>query len=374
MKRDNYLLIEKLRHELHQHPELSYNETWTKRHLIDFLKQNTSAEIHDCGKYFYAVRRANKEKNKKAIAFRADFDALPIEDEIDAPYKSIIPGVGHKCGHDGHAAALCGLALELEDMNLERDVYMVFQHAEETGQGACEAVDMLNQNPDIEEIYAFHNRVAQRKGSIYIANEVSNCASKGMSIFMKGVSTHASTPELGRNPVFALTKTMNGAYDFLYQETFKGLTLCTVVQLEVGKYAFGTAASEGVLRMTIRAEHEKEMDMLQQKIEEIAKKESKKDELSLKIQYEDAFPETRNNPIARDKVIAAAQKLGYPVLVGQKPERGSEDFGYFLKKVPGALFFVGSGENIKSHHTTDFDFVDEIMENSVEMFKELIIA
>jgi len=167
---------------------------------------------------------------------------------------------------------------------------------------------------------------------------------------------------------------MNGAYDFLYQETFKGLTLCTVVQLEVGKYAFGTAASEGVLRMTIRAEHEKEMDMLQQKIEEIAKKESKKDELSLKIQYEDAFPETRNNPIARDKVIAAAQKLGYPVLVGQKPERGSEDFGYFLKKVPGALFFVGSGENIKSHHTTDFDFVDEIMENSVEMFKELIIA
>ena len=69
---------------------------------------------------------------------------------------------------------------------------------------------------------------------------------------------------------------MNGAYDFLYQETFKGLTLCTVVQLEVGKYAFGTAASEGVLRMTIRAEHEKEMDMLQQKIEEIAKKESER--------------------------------------------------------------------------------------------------
>ena len=100
------------------------------RYGANIEKAMTAGLLHDCGKYFYAVRRANKEKNKKAIAFRADFDALPIEDEIDAPYKSIIPGVGHKCGHDGHAAALCGLALELEDMNLERDVYMVFQHAE----------------------------------------------------------------------------------------------------------------------------------------------------------------------------------------------------------------------------------------------------
>ena len=68
MKRDNYLLIEKLRHELHQHPELSYNETWTKRHLIDFLKQNTSAEIYDCGKYFYAVFCVY-ERNTKCCFF-----------------------------------------------------------------------------------------------------------------------------------------------------------------------------------------------------------------------------------------------------------------------------------------------------------------
>lgn len=375
MKKDNYSLIETLRHELHQHPELSYQETWTKQHLIDFLREYTSVEIHDCQRYFYAVCRANTKKHLRgSIAFRADFDALPIEDEIDTPYKSVIPGVGHKCGHDGHAATLCGLALELEDMELDRDVYLIFQHAEETGQGAAEAVDVLTENPDIEEIYAFHNQVALAKGTVYIAKEVSNCASKGMSIFMKGASTHASIPELGRNPVFALTRTMNEVYDFLDKSDFKGLILCTVVQLEAGKHAFGTAASEGVLRMTIRAEYEEEMDLLQQKIEEIADKESQKDCLSLSFQYEDVFPETKNDTSARDKVLKVAQKLGYPTLVGQQPARGSEDFGHFLKKVPGAYFFIGDGEVVPSFHTTGFDFVDEIMENAVEMFKELVNA
>lgn len=374
MKKENYTLIETLRHELHQHPELSYQETWTKQHLIDFLRKNTSIEIHDCQRYFYAVRRANKDKCRKAIAFRADFDALPIEDEIDTPYRSVITGVGHKCGHDGHAAALCGLALELEEMDLNRDVYLVFQHAEETGQGAVEAVDVLIENPDIEEIYAFHNQVALKKGTIYIAKEVSNCASKGMSIFMKGSSTHASIPELGRNPVFALTRTMNGIYDFLDKSNFNGLILCTVVQLEVGKYAFGTAASEGVLRVTIRAEYEEEMDLLQQTIEKIADKEGRNDCLAVRFQYEDIFPETKNDPLARDKVLKAAKELGYSTLVGQEPARGSEDFGYFLKKVPGALFFIGDGEDVPSFHTPGFDFVDEIMVNAVEMFKELVIA
>ena len=77
MKKENYLLAENLRHELHQHPELSYHETWTKQHLMDFLKEHTSLELHDGGKYFYAVYRA-PACSKNAIAFRADFDALPL--------------------------------------------------------------------------------------------------------------------------------------------------------------------------------------------------------------------------------------------------------------------------------------------------------
>lgn len=372
MKKENYILIEELRHELHKHPELSCEEKWTKRYLMDFLRTNTSLEIHDKGRYFYAVSRAgNKDESKKAIAFRADFDALPIEDEIDKPWKSSIPGAGHKCGHDGHSAALCGLGLELESMEIDRDVYLLFQHAEETGRGAIEAKQFLLENKDIDEIFAFHNQVGEPLGKILVSKDSANCASKGMSIFMKGEPTHASLPEKGKNPVFALTRVVDAISEFTEPSQYKGLVLCTVVQLNVGDYAFGTAACDGVLRITIRAEFEDEMNLLQQKIERFAKKEADKEELELHFKFEDEFPETRNTKDSVAKIYRATGKLNYEV--GEKPmSRGSEDFGHYTKIVPGAIFYIGAGEDVPSFHTSEYDFTDSVMENAVEMFKALI--
>ena len=372
MKKENYELIKNLRHELHAHPELSYHEDWTKKRLMDFLREHTALELHDGGKYFYAVyRSAHKDAAKKAVAFRADFDALPIEDEIDAPWRSCVPGVGHKCGHDGHASALCGLGLELADLDPDRDVYMVFQHAEETGQGAAEACRFIKENPDIGEIFAFHNQTGEEEGKILIPASVSNCASKGTSVFMKGKPTHASLPEFGVNPVFALAKVVDALPEIAAPEAYEGLVLCTVVQLDVGDYAFGTAASSGVLRMTIRAEIEAEMDALQARIEETARAEAAKYGLELRFEFEDEFPETRNDPACVEKVYQAAAKLGYEA--GEQPiSRGSEDFGHYLKLIPGAIFFIGNGKDRPSFHTSGYDFNDAILENAVETFKALI--
>lgn len=384
MKKENYMLIENLRHELHKHPELSYHETWTKQHLMDFLKEHTTLELHDGGKYFYAVYRAPESKDKlsacsandaadrrKAIAFRADFDALPIEDEIDKPWRSCVPGVGHKCGHDGHASSLCGLGLELMDMKPDRDVFMVFQHAEETGQGAAEAKQFIIDNPDIGEIFGFHNQTGEELGKVLVSSAVANCASKGMSVFMKGTPTHASIPEKGKNPVFALTEIVKSVPEFTDPALYQGLVLCTIVQLNVGDYAFGTAASDGVLRMTIRAEIEAEMDALQHRIEELAREQAAIYGLELKFEYEDEFPETRNDPVSVEKVYKAAAKLGYPA--GEKAmSRGSEDFGHYTKLIPGAIFYIGNGIDCPSFHTSGYDFNDSIMERAVEMFKALI--
>lgn len=372
MKRDNYFLIENLRHELHRHPELSYEEVWTKQHLMGFLREHTKLELHDGGRYFYAVYRAEKAARKRrAIAFRADFDALPIEDEIDQPYRSCVPGVGHKCGHDGHAAALCGLGLELAELRLDRDVYMVFQHAEETGQGAVEAKAFLLENPDIEEIFAFHNQVGARAGEVLVASGACNCASKGMSVFMKGTPTHASLPERGTNPVFALAKVIDAVPALIEPEKYDGLVLCTVCQLSAGSHTFGTAASEGLLRMTIRAEVEAEMDALQQRIETLCREEAEAAGLTLCFDFQDEFPETRNSANSVEKVYQAAEKLGYSV--HEKPtSRGSEDFGHYTKVVPGALFYIGGGIDVPSFHTSGYDFTDVIMENAVEMFKALL--
>ncbi|MGI6177861.1 MAG: M20 metallopeptidase family protein [Eubacterium sp.] len=373
MKKENYERAVALRHELHMHPELSYQEVWTKQHLMDFIKAHTALEIYDRGKYFYAVYRTpDREGKRGSVAFRADFDALPMEDEIDKPYRSEIKGVGHKCGHDGHAAALCGFAAELEDLRPDRDVYLIFQHAEETGRGAEEAVEALKENPDIEEIFAFHNLPGVEEGKILVSPRTSNCASKGMSIFLKGTPTHASSPELGKNPVFALTRIVDAIPRFTDTSSHKGLVMCTVVQLDVGEYAFGVAASEGVLRMTIRGEIESEMDGLQKSLEDLARAEAEREGLDLRITYEDVFPETRNSASSVEKVFRAAKSLGYPVSE-KEFSRGSEDFGWFTKIVPGAYFYIGGGKDAAAYHTSGFDFNDSIIENAVEMFKALTV-
>ena len=100
----NYELAVALRHALHRHPERSNHETWTKAYLIDFLHKHTSLEIVDRGAWFYAKYFAAPGAHK--IAFRADFDALPIDETISLPYGSEIPGVSHKCGHDGHLSLI----------------------------------------------------------------------------------------------------------------------------------------------------------------------------------------------------------------------------------------------------------------------------
>lgn len=181
-----------------------------------------------------------------------------------------------------------------------------------------------------------------------------------------------SLPEKGVNPVFALAEVVRAVPGLIDPDSWEGLVLCTIVQLDAGAYAFGTAASEGVLRMTIRAEIEAEMNELQKKIEELSKAEAAKYGLELSFEFEDEFPETRNDPICVEKVYQAAAGLGYKS--GEKPmSRGSEDFGYYTKIVPGAMFYIGAGKDVPSFHTSGYDFTDQIMENAVEMFKALIL-
>ena len=128
MEQKHYELASQLRHQLHQHPELSLEENWTRQHVMEFLKAHTNFEVVDMGRWCYA--RYNSGSDLPGIAFRAELDALPVLDDIAVPYVSEIAGHGHKCGHDGHVASLCGLALELEQKGADRDVYLIFQHGE----------------------------------------------------------------------------------------------------------------------------------------------------------------------------------------------------------------------------------------------------
>ena len=171
MKDSNYQLAVQLRRELHAHPELSNQEIWTKAHLMDFLRRNTSRiELVDKGSWFYGAYRAGGDL--PGLAFRADFDAVPVADGCGAPYASAVPGVSHACGHDGHSACLAALALEIDQRGAEKNVFFLFQHAEETGDGAAACVELF-QEERVDEIFGYwmERSTARQKALFFLTRE-----------------------------------------------------------------------------------------------------------------------------------------------------------------------------------------------------------
>lgn len=368
MSNPNLTLAAELRHQLHAHPELSGQETWTKARLMDFLREHTHLELFDRGSWFYALCRGRGEGK---IAFRADFDALPIEETCDLPYRSQCPGVAHKCGHDGHSAALALLGLTLEETGADRDVYLIFQPAEEVG-GGGEACAALLKEEGIGEVYAFHNMPGYPLHTVALREGTMNCASKGVTFRFEGVSTHASTPELGRNPAQAVAGLVAALPGLTRREDHRGLVMATVVQMDVGEPAFGISAYRGALLLTLRAQYQQELDALQERLTELARQAADRDGLMLTMEEQDVFPETANHPAAVETVRAAAGRLGLPVVEMAEPMRGSEDFGWYLRQAEGAMFLLGDGADHAPLHSVDFDFPDPLLETACKLFQALI--
>lgn len=363
-----YELAVTLRHELHSHPEVSNQEVWTKAHLMSFLREHTNLKVVDRGKWFYAVYHTSPDKPK--IAFRADFDALPIDEAISLPYGSVIPGVSHKCGHDGHSATLAAFAIEVDRRGADNNIYFIFQHAEETGDGAKECAVLIAEE-GIDEVYGYHNEPGRPLGEVIVRHGSFQCASKGMSMFFTGTPSHASDPGLGRNPAFAIARLVSALPGLYRSEDYTGLVLCTVINIKVGEPAFGTSASDGVLRVTIRGQHENEMDMLQARLNTLAYGLAAEYGLDYRTEFCDYFPENVNHDGNVEKICRVCETLGLPVHELEFPKRGSEDFGYFTKATKGAYFNVGAG-NVTAHHTSSYDFPDSIMPVAFDVFKELV--
>lgn len=383
-----------LRHQLHRHPELSGEETETKQRLMAFLAENSTLQINDMGKWFYAeyhpaAAKCNDggecgesdstdsaasrggETSRGSIAFRADMDAIKVVEDDTLPYASLNKGVAHKCGHDGHSAALAAFAMELSEYGADKDVYLIFQHAEETGDGGAVCAELISEK-HIDEVYALHNFPGYEEGSLLLREGTVNCASKGMEIVFTGTSAHASQPEKGRNPAYAISETVLALKEIAAPERYEGLILATVVQVDIGERAFGVSAHKGRLLLTIRGQIESEMDSLQAQIETFAAEQAALYGLDLDFHYYDAFPETFNHKESIEKIRKAAAAKGWKTQDLADPIRSSEDFGWFLKKAPGALVWMGAGFDCTPIHSEDFDYNDNLIEKSVEFFKALL--
>lgn len=370
MKENDLKKIIDLRHKLHRYPELSNKETVTKKILMEFLKDNANLEIIDKGKWFYA--KYFTDKKNKNIAFRADFDAIMMDEFLDLSYGSKNNGVAHKCGHDGHVATLSALALELERIKPDKNVYLIFQHAEETGNGAFECLEFIEEC-EIDEIFAFHNTSGIPFGSVMVKSGVMNYASKGMIIELVGIPTHASRPENGINPSNAFGKTIEKIGSIPKDDRFEGLVLTTIIKVDIGQEAFGIAAHSGKLMVTIRAEIQDELNYLQEYLEDFVNSIAKEEKLDCTITYKDQFPATVNHLESVKKVIDVSKRLDIDVIEMEEGVRGSEDFGHFLNETSGAIFYVGNGEDYPPLHTKEYDFNDKLIPIVLEIFKSLIM-
>jgi amidohydrolase len=373
MHRGNYEAAVELRHELHTHPELSNEEVWTKQCIMDFVRTHTKRlQVHDRGTWFYAVyrepARSSSAKPRDTLLFRADFDALPMDEVIELPWASKMVGKAHKCGHDGHSATLVAFAMEVDQCGADNDVVFLWQPAEEVGNGAVQCLPVLA-DEHVTRVYGYHNMAGFPYKSIVVRDGVIQCTSVGMIIKLTGTPAHASQPETGKNPSLAIATLIQRIPELTKRS--KELLLCTVVQVNVGNRQFGMSAYYGELLMTIRATYEQELEELKANLVALSTAEAAKAGLKCAFEYCEAFPETRNTTACVDHVRAVAKAQGYHVHEMTAPLRPSEDFGYYGKLRPACYFFIGNGEDYAPIHTPAYDFRDEVIEVGVRMFKGL---
>lgn len=362
-----------LRHALHAHPELSGQERETKKSLMDFIREHTDLQVIDQGDWFCALYEPAVQNGKPPIGFRADMDALPIPETRSLPYGSQAEGIAHKCGHDGHSAALAALSLLLEhDRKIQRPVYLIFQSAEETGAGGKPCADFL-QDAGIGEVYAFHNLSGYPENAVMVRDGLTQCASKGLTIRFLGKETHAGAPENGKNPAPALARMILLA-DHLAEEAQNGqdrTLLLTIVGVNLGGRNFGISPGEGEISFTFRADAEEDLAQMENRLREEALRLGKMAALSVAFSESDPFPATVNDSDCAERVRTAARSLGLELAPMDEPWRPSEDFGWYLKVCPGAIFYVGNGEDWPIPHRPEYDFNDHILRTPVSLFLKL---
>jgi len=314
-------------------------------------------------------------KSGPRVLLRCEMDALPINEDMDIPYRSVIDGVSHKCGHDGHMAILIGVAARLHKHPPARgSVVLLFQPAEETGEGARKVIiDRKFRGIEPDFVFALHNLPGFPTGCVIMKNGAFASASRGIAVELTGASSHASEPHLGINPALAVAEIIE-AFSSLHQPpaAMDDKTMVTVIHARVGERAFGISPGDGCILATLRTHNTGVMHTISRGIEQIVEAIAETHKLEYQISWMDEFPITENSEQAVKVIAAAAENLGIRIIQPDVPFPWSEDFGHFTTKYPGALFGIGAGIGTQVLHSPEYDFPDELIAPGVEIFIEIV--
>ncbi|WP_051296374.1 amidohydrolase [Eisenibacter elegans] len=374
MTHDLSLLIQ-LRRYLHRYPALSGQEQGSADYIADFLRTHAppDAFIGQLGGSGLAAIYEGAQPGE-TVVFRAELDALPIQELGQSPHTSYHQGVAHLCGHDGHSAILAGLGLHLRRRRPAKGrVVLLFQPAEETGQGAAWVLqDRRFQALTPDWMFALHNLPQYPLHALVLRDGAFTAAVQSLVLKFLGKTAHAAEPEYGHNPAntvaallldYAQRQNPNAAHpDF---------RLVTPVHLVLGEKAYGVAAGHAELHLTLRAWENELMQAFAQELLQVAHDSATRDSLALHYQWVETFNATQNNPLANNFIRQAAQATGISLLEQQQPFKWGEDFGLFTQHYKGAMFGLGAGQQTAALHNPDYDFPDEIIETGLKLFLQI---
>lgn len=364
-------LIE-FRHHFHENPELSFEEYKTASFIRENLKK-MGIELQDGITGTSTVGILKGSEPGPCIAFRADIDALPIDENNDLPYKSKTPGVMHACGHDTHAACLLTFAKLLSSHRelVKGTVKFIFQAAEEKLPGGAKALCADGALNGVDMIFGLHCSSSYPLGTLTVCHSASSAAIGVYEIKVHGKGGHGSSPHNAKNPV-PVACMLAGALNQILPEkkspTESGVL--TVSYINGGQYP-NIIPDTVTMGGNIRTLNNDLIVQVFEHIRSISKGICEGYGLTCDVTTTLGYPATINTPEYADMIAETAEQMGYHAIEAPV-SLGGEDFAYYVMERPGAFFHVGMADpecpiTSTPHHNCSFQIDERGLRIALEM-------
>ncbi|MBC8719159.1 M20 aminoacylase family protein [Ochrobactrum sp. Marseille-Q0166] len=354
------------RRDLHENPELLYDVNRTAEKVAEALRAAGLDEVvTGIGRTgVVGVIRGQTNKSGRAIALRADMDALPILEETGAEWSSKVPGKMHACGHDGHTTMLLGAARELaQSRAFDGTVIVIFQPAEEGGAGAKAMIDDgLFKRWPVNEVYGMHNRPNLAVGNFTINSGPIMGSVDVIDIVVDGVGGHAASPHHTIDPI-PVTAALIQAIQTLTARTIDPLDSAVISITTIhGGDAFNVIPQSIKLTGTVRTLREEVRDHVEERLTRAVQGIADAFGAKATLDYQRNYPVTVNHENETELAALAAEAVSGPdrVTRDMPATLGGEDFAFMLNEVPGAMINIGNGPSANLHHPK-YDFNDDVI-------------
>lgn len=367
-----------LRHQIHQNPELSFQEEETAAlAAAEMKKLGFEVQENIFGTGVTATFKNSSDPEARTLLIRADMDALPVEEKNELEFKSQNKGLMHACGHDGHTAILIGTALVLKELaqDFEGNLKFLFQPGEETSGGAEGMIkEGVLKNPDVDAAVGLHLWGSTPEGVVEYKSGPLMASPDRFDLKIIGRGGHAARPQntvdpipIGAEIISALQTIVSRRIDPLDS------AVISVCNFEAGS-THNVIPDQAVLKATVRSLKSDVREELAASIKRVIKNTCEIYEADYELNYIFGYPAVVNDPkITKIVAGAAAEVLGEDrVREREKAEMGGEDFSYFGLEVPAAFYFLGiapEGEII-NHHQSDFKFNDSVLKDGVAVMAQ----